>query len=251
LAQLATVVIVGQVSLMASALLLPLVSEYSLVGDTMSELVLGRYGWVQTAAFVAAGIGTLALAYAIREMTRGTWGSRVGSLLVGVYGVGALLVAVFPTDRVDRPEDIWAQSTTGLIHVAVSLVSFVVMVIAMFVLTRTFLLDARWQSFSRWMVLFPTAALSLLIAQSSGPWAGIMQRLLVGVIAVWIVVIALKIRSLAVAAQSEAAPESGAAPAGAPSLGVPATSHQAAGLDRAAVRTGERQRVGPELGSAG
>jgi hypothetical protein len=82
---LALAAVVGQVVLMASALLLPLVSEFDLIGDTMSELVLGRFGWVQTIAFVVAGIGTLALAYALRQLTAGTWGSRLGSLLVGVF----------------------------------------------------------------------------------------------------------------------------------------------------------------------
>lgn len=197
LALLATAAIVGQIVLLASALLLPLISEYSLTGDNISELVLGRYGWVQTIAFVAAGVGTLALAYAIRQLTWGTWGSRIGSLFAGVYGAGALLVAVFPTDRIDRAEDVWTQSTTGTIHTVVSLVSFLAMVTAMFVLTRTFRLNPRWKSLSPWIVLFPAAALLLLFVQSEGPWVGIMQRLLVGVIAAWIVLVAIRVRALA------------------------------------------------------
>jgi hypothetical protein len=194
---LVTMAIVGQAVLLASALLLPLISEYGLVGDTMSELVLGRYGWVQTIAFVAAGIGTLALAYALRELTLGAWGSRVASLLVGVYGVGALLVAIFPTDPVDRAADVWTQSTTGMVHVVVSLVSFISMIVAMFVFTRSFHLASRWRSLSPWIVLFPASALLLLMVQSEGPWVGIMQRLMVAVIAAWMTVVALRVRSIA------------------------------------------------------
>jgi hypothetical protein len=208
LAPLANAAIVGQGVLLASALLLPFISEYRLVGDTISELVLGSFGWVQTVAFVVAGIGTLALAYAIRQLTDGVWGSRVGSLLVGVYGVGALLVAIFPTDRVDGPEEISALSPTGTIHVVISLVSFLAMIVAMFILTRTFRLDPRWRSLSPWIVLGPAAALSLLVVQSEGPWVGIMQRLLVGVIAAWIVVVALRVRALAAAEQPAALPRS-------------------------------------------
>jgi hypothetical protein len=100
-------------------LLLPIWSQYSLIRDNISELALGRYGFLQTAAFVLAGLGTLALAFVIRQLTKGSWGSRVGSLLVGVYGAGAILSAVSrPTAstvgpicrRCLRP----ARSTSGL-----------------------------------------------------------------------------------------------------------------------------------------
>ena len=47
LALFAAIAILGQVVLLGSALLLPLVSEFGFVGDTISELVLGRFGWVQ------------------------------------------------------------------------------------------------------------------------------------------------------------------------------------------------------------
>ena len=202
LRSLATAAIAGQFFLLASALLLPLVSEFSLIGDTMSEVVLGRFGWVQTVAFVAAGVGTLALAYALRKLTAGTWGSRVGSLLVGVYGVGAVLIAILPTDRIDSPADMAALSTAGLIHVAVSLVSFVCMIIAMGVFTRTFALDCRWRSLMPWLVLLPTSAFSLLLGQSEGPRTGLMQRLMVGVIAAWIVVVAVRIRVIVASAET-------------------------------------------------
>ena len=201
LALFAAIAILGQVILLGSALLLPLVSEFSFVGDTMSELVLGRFGWVQSAAIVAAGIGALALAYALGRLTAGIWGSRVGSLLVGLYGVGALLIAIFPTDRVDSASDVWSQSTSGTIHLMVSLVSFVGMIVGMFVLSRTFLLDAHWRSLFPWSSLLPAAALSLLIGQSQGPWVGIMQRLLVGAIATWIVLVALRVRSIVAAGE--------------------------------------------------
>jgi hypothetical protein len=75
LSLLAWLAIVGQVCLFASAWRLPSVSEYRLFGDNISELVLGRYGFVQTVAFVIAGLGTLGLACALRQLTRGAQGS--------------------------------------------------------------------------------------------------------------------------------------------------------------------------------
>ena len=196
LATLAIVAILGQAVLLASAFLLPLVSEYSLVRDTISELVLGRFGLVQTAAFLIAGAGTLALAYVIRQLTDGAWGSRFGSLMVAIYGIGAILTAIFPTDRIDAASDIWSQSTTGLIHIVISLISFPCMIVGMYVLFRTFILESAWQPLVPWIVLFPAAALPLFLGQSQGPWVGILQRLLVLSISLWMIVVALRARAI-------------------------------------------------------
>jgi uncharacterized protein DUF998 len=196
LSRLAALAIVGQLVLLASALLLPIWSEYSLIGDNISELALGRYGFVQTAAFVIAGLGTLGLAFAIRKLTVGSWGSLVGSLLVAVYGAGAILSAVFPTDRIDSQADMSSLSVTGTIHVGVAIASFVCVIVGMFVLTRTFAQENRWQSFSRWSVFFPAGALALIIVQQEGPLIGLLQRLLVAVISAWLILVAFRVHSI-------------------------------------------------------
>ena len=197
LPQLANLAIVGQVILFASAWLLPIVSEYSLVGDYISELTLGRYGFIQSVAFLVAGAGTLALAYAIRQLTKGVWGSLVGPLLVGLYGLGSILIAIFPTAQVDTTMDIWTQSTAGIIHAFVALISFPAMVIGMFILTRTFGLLPAWRSIMRLSVFFPAGSLGLLVAQGQGPLLGLLQRLLVVVISGWIILVALRVRKIA------------------------------------------------------
>lgn len=194
---LAALAIVGQVILVASAWLLPIASEYSLIGDNISELVLGRYGFVQTSAFLIAGIGTLGLAFAIRKLTVGSWGSLTGLLLVAIYGAGAILSAIFPTDLIDSPADIESLSTTGTIHVAIAFVSFLSIIIGMFVLTWTFRRQAQWRSILLWLVLFSGGALSLLFVQTQGPLVGFMQRLLVAIISSWVILVAFRVRSIA------------------------------------------------------
>lgn len=195
LSQLAWLAVIGQVILVASAWLLPIVSEYGLVGDNVSELALGRLGFVQTAAFVAAGIGTLALAVALRQLTVGRRG-LIGSLLIGVYGASAILSAIFPTDRVDSSDDLSSLSVAGTIHVAVAVISFLSVVVGMFLLTWTFMRQARWRPVPWWWMLFPAGALSLLFVQTEGPLIGLLQRLLVTVVAAWLVLVALRVRSI-------------------------------------------------------
>jgi hypothetical protein len=204
LSQLAGLAIVGQIFLFLSAWLLPIVSEYRLIGDNMSELVLGQYGFVQTLAFLIAGVGTLGLALAVRQLTRGSWGSFTGSLLLSIYGVGAILVAIFPTDRIDSPAEVWSQSPIGMIHITISIISFLCIIVGMFVLAWTFSRQARWQSLSPWFwsAVLPGAALSLFFAQAEGPLVGLLQRLLVAVISVWLIMVALRVRSIVASEES-------------------------------------------------
>lgn len=193
---LATLAAVGQSILLATAWLLPSASEFDLIRDNISELALGSYGFFLAAAFVFSGVANLGLAFAIWKTTRGTRGSLIGSLLIAVYGVGAVLSAVFPTDRVDSPAGLETLSTTGTIHVAVALVSFLSIVTGMFVLTWALRRHARWRSSVVWLVLLSGSALALLFAQTQGPMAGLMQRLLVTMISSWLILVAIKIRSV-------------------------------------------------------
>lgn len=70
LPQLAILAVIGETVLLASAWLLPMASEYRLVGDNISELALGRYGFIQTVAFVISGLAVIGLAYVIGLMQR-------------------------------------------------------------------------------------------------------------------------------------------------------------------------------------
>jgi hypothetical protein len=200
LPQLAVLAVVGQLVLLASAWLLPAISEYHLVGDNISELAIGQYGFVQTLAFVTSGLGVLALAYGIHRLTAGIRGSLLGSVFIGIYGVGALVVAIFPTDRIDSKADVWTQSTTGWIHSITAFVAYLSVITGMLVLTWTFARDMRWRSLVVGSALLTSAALALLFVQSEGPWVGLMQRLMITAISGWLILVALRVPSIAAAA---------------------------------------------------
>lgn len=184
----------GQILFMAVAWLLPAVSEFDLRSDQISELVLGRLGYLQTAAFVVVGLSVLAFACGLRQATRGRKGSAVGPALVAVYGVTAIVAATFPTDEVaadfNAATDAQNLSATGLVHLVAALIGFLCVVAGMFVSTvaawRT--VSLRWTA--PWLMLFPAGALALLFAQAPGPHVGLMQRLLVTVIGTWVIILA-------------------------------------------------------------
>ena len=187
--------IAAQLCLTAAAWLLPLFSEFHFTDDTISELALGRFGYLQTAAFVIAGGGTLVLARAIERMTIPSRASVSGVRLIYFYGVAIVLLGVFPTEEIDAPMEIWSQGTVGLLHAWISTLAFPAAVIGMVLLTLAFRNQARWRPISNGSGACAALALALLFVQSEGPLIGLMRRLLVGVISAWLILVALRIRT--------------------------------------------------------
>ena len=195
---LAGFAIVAQLALNASAWLLPRFSQFSAIGNYTSELVLGRHGWVQTLAFALAGAGTLGLAWALSITTRGAFGSWAGSVLVALNGIGLLLAALFQTDRVDGPLNWAAFSPHMMVHTGGALVSLIGIAAAMWVFARTFRRLPPWHELARWSAIFGAVTVILLLAQQiEGPMIGLLQRMLVGTISLWQIMIALRIRAIA------------------------------------------------------
>lgn len=182
----------GQLYLLASAWLLPIVSEYDLVGDNISELVLGRSGGVQALAFLVSGLAAFGLAYVLVRSTRGWRGSAFGSALLLVNGLGLIVAALVPTDRVDSPADLADLSPGGLVHVSAAALGLVSAVLAMFVWSLVFARDCTWRPVVTWSVLLAGGSLALLFAQSQGPLVGLMQRLLVTLVAAWMIMVAIR-----------------------------------------------------------
>jgi hypothetical protein len=87
-------------------------------------------------------------------------------------------------------------SATGTIHIAVAILSFLSVIVGMFVLSRTFAHQRSWGSFWRLSVFFPASALALSIVQQEGPLIGLLQRALMIVISAWLILVALRLRSI-------------------------------------------------------
>jgi hypothetical protein len=184
--------VAGQLFLLASAWLLPLISEFSLVGDNISELVLGREGGVLALAFLVCGLGTAGLAYVLGSFAQGLRGSTVLSALVLLNGLGLIVAGLVPTDRIDSPVDLQKLSTTGLVHMVAASVGLLSAVLAMFVGSWIFGRDCHWHRLVLRSVLLSGGSLALLLAQTQGPLVGLLQRALITLISVWMIMVAVR-----------------------------------------------------------
>ncbi|TCO44070.1 uncharacterized protein DUF998 [Kribbella antiqua] len=93
-----------------------------------SLLANGGPGWIQTVNFVVAGLLSIAAAVGLRRTLAGR-GSKWAPRLLGAYGVGLLLAAIFPADPAagfpaGTPADYAEISTRGMGHFVAGTIGF-------------------------------------------------------------------------------------------------------------------------------
>ena len=96
---------------------------YDAASQAMSNLALGRDGWLMTLAFVSLGLGNLLMAALVRRLAPR---AIVGPALLAGSACTTLLSAVFQTDADSAP-----TTLHGTIHIALGLGSFVLVIAAM------------------------------------------------------------------------------------------------------------------------
>ncbi|HEY8599769.1 MAG TPA: DUF998 domain-containing protein [Thermomicrobiales bacterium] len=191
---LARLGLVGPTVFMAVALLLPAVSEYSLVGDTISELAIGRFGMMQTITFFVAALSSLALTVALQRLLPKTPGVRIGIGLLALWSLCLAIDGIFPIDPLIPGI---AQSSTSLVHLGAALTAFICVLLSIFLLSFGFRRIEGWQHFAPWSFTLGVLALAAFFLPSEGGRAGLYQRIFVGIVMLWLWLVAVRLRNLA------------------------------------------------------
>ena len=118
-----------------------------------SLLANGGPGWIQTANFVISGLLCLGAAVGLRRTLTGR-GSKWAPRLLGAYGVGLLLAAIFPADPAagfpaGTPADYAEISTRGMGHFVAGSIGFTGLIAACLVVAAHYRSIGR-TAFSRY-----------------------------------------------------------------------------------------------------
>ncbi|MFI7065070.1 DUF998 domain-containing protein [Kribbella sp. NPDC050124] len=140
-----------------------------------SLLANGGPGWIQTVNFVVSGLLSIGAAIGLRRTLTGrgsTWAPR----LLGAYGVGLLLAAIFPADPgagfpAGTPADYAEISTRGMGHFVAGTVGFTGLIAACLVVAAHYRSIGR-KAFSR----YSTATGILFFGAFAGLSAGAGSR---------------------------------------------------------------------------
>jgi hypothetical protein len=195
------VLVAGLVVLYAAldivAQLLP--PHYSAITQAESDLAVGPYGGIMTANFVVRGVLTLLFLFGFArtvEAEGGSWrtyGRGFAAFLV--WGVGAFLLAAFPTDVPSTP-----VSWHGAIHLVVAIVAFLGGALGTYWLATRFGESPSLRPARAWakalsilcLVLVAVELLGgMLIARLSGDVGGLLERLFLGSVLLWLFLVAI------------------------------------------------------------
>ena len=164
-------------------------SDYSVRSQAMSELALGRGGGLMFVAFTLMGVGTFALAGLLhRELPR----ARVAPAALAVAAVLDVTSAIFHTNRTGTP-----ATTMSDIHQSAGIITFVLVVIAMFSTVRHFRHHQRWAGFAIPTLVWSIAAFAsfFLIPALGNASFGLAQRIFVAIWLSWMITTAIRERT--------------------------------------------------------
>lgn len=164
--------------------------HYSPIRQAESDLAVGPYGYIMTINFVVRGLLSSAFLYGLWHGSGLRTRTRAGFVLVGVWAVGAFVLAAFPTDVPATP-----VSGHGFVHLVTAIVAFLAAAVGEILLSTHFAQDrtlARIRS-----PALGIAVLALLFALfdfASGAvvphLGGLIERIFLGLVLLWILVVA-------------------------------------------------------------
>ncbi len=164
---------------------------YDLWQNTISELVLGPLGGIQTAVFYLVGASILFVILKLFITPRASWRLRIGLVLIALCAVGFIMLGIFPTDVPDT------KTLTGVIHLNTTAVIIFLFPLACFLLAPGLkkLFKSGWLSHithgAGILQLVLVAVMAVLVLGNLG-WVGMVERMIMVNSLGWMQIIAIK-----------------------------------------------------------
>ena len=173
--------------------------HYSWITQAESDLAVGPYGYVMAVNFINRGVLSLCFLFALtltanssdtmnRVFRRGGW-------LFGIWSVGALLLAAFPTDVPATP-----ISWHGAIHLVVAILAFIGGALGAFYLSKGMAGNKPLAGAKRVAVPLSYLAVVLMVVELLGGfvlpgvskhYGGVIERLFLASVLIWIGAVSL------------------------------------------------------------
>ncbi len=159
--------------------------------QTISDLVHGAFGWLQTLAFVLIGVFFIIFVIKLYSITRSKISSITGSSFFGITSVGFLMIAAFPSEIGNI-----GLSIQGLVHNSIAGIISASFIIGCLAFAHHFRKDPHWKPY--WIFTMLTVLLCLTFAISWGvapesEIKAVNERLLLISGFIWMLVISVKL----------------------------------------------------------
>jgi hypothetical protein len=165
---------------------------YSLIRDSISSLALTHLGWIQTVGFLAIGllveIFTAGLLYNVKRSR----GFHSAIALLVFFGFALLLIGAFRTDPLGAERTI-----EGRIHGLAATTAFWIFPAAILLIAPSIRRDPDWKGIFWYTIVTTILAVALVITLGVLPdetsWFGLMERIVVANMIIWVEVAAIKL----------------------------------------------------------
>jgi hypothetical protein len=165
---------------------------YNLIKDSISSLALTEWGWLQVIGFLAIGLLVEIFTAGLLFNIKGARGFHLSIGILVFFGFGMLLIGAFRTDPVGAP-----RTVEGMIHGFTATASFSIFPIAILIMSNSLKADPNWRGIYRYTVIAGILAILLVILLLSLRdrigWFGLLERVLVANIIIWVEVAAIKL----------------------------------------------------------
>jgi hypothetical protein len=218
-ARFALVGIIGTVYFIVALITMHFLRAYDIVryGTNVGFYSVGPHGSIFVVAFIALGLAGLALALGLRRAIAPSRALQVGSVLLGLFGIGWVLGGIFrDAPDVASLETVLKEevpSASTMIHGLGAFGGLFLLMASMLVLSRAFKRDERWHSFWIPSLILGLATLILFVMAffieatvvvpccPSGSvvwWGAIESRVFFGAFVVWLLLTSIRLRAAAI-----------------------------------------------------
>ncbi len=184
--------------IMAVVILHLLRPDLNPITHAVSNYAAGSFGFLMTLAFFMLALSEFALAWGLARSLASGRRTAAGVALLNLAGIGLVVTGLFQSDiNVPRPP----ASASAVVHWTGAGVSFLSLMIAIFLLSGSFETDSRWQSNYRlsfaWLAVI-VLALAAYGALSIIGWTGIGERIYIAACVLWLLLVSLRLGIIAI-----------------------------------------------------
>jgi hypothetical membrane protein len=168
---------------------------YNPIRQSLSDLALGPYDWLETVAFFLLAFVAMALGFGLYYGLQRKSGLRTVAILFGIMAFGEVITAIFQVDLVKTPISIHA-----LVHQAGASIVAIAFPVATFMLLPNLKAEHHWKGLANYTFAVAVSMFTLVITREVllpttwlNPWFGLYEKVLLANSLVWIEVMAIRL----------------------------------------------------------
>ena len=196
----ANVALVGVLLYVVLDIIVQMLPPHYSLRQAESDLAVGPYGWIMNINFVIRGLLSAAIILAIYKSMINIVRPVVGMIFFVIWSAASFLLAFFNTDIPKASLIVNNPTFHGELHLVLALLGFICAPIGMLIISIAFRKEDRLKSLTApALIISIIAALAFLYLGLRGVHArnfGINERICIGLVLVWIAVVASKLRQL-------------------------------------------------------